>query len=346
VERIERTVSTPDGRTLAVQEAGDPAGRPVVVFLGTPNTRHLYGPHAADAASRGLRLICYDRPGYGGSTPQPGRTHADCAADVRAICATLGLARIAVWGISGGGAYALAAAALLPDLVVAAASLGGTAPCDADGLDWFDGMGKDNADSCRLCRVDPAAARARLDADREMLLAAAAPDLAAGLSSLFSPVDATVFTGELADWMLSWREGVAPGSEGWWEDARAVNGPWGFELSSISVPVLVAHGRHDQFAPFAHGQWLAAHIPGAQAWLRDDDGHLTLYDYRVPEVHAWLSDRLSGAPAAGVLRIVLGTPLRRCRDRYELQLINWIGALDDSEMDALDDALRLYHGLL
>jgi pimeloyl-ACP methyl ester carboxylesterase len=293
VERIERTVITPDGRVLAVHETGDPAGRPVVVHLGTPHTRHVYGPHAADAASRGLRLISYDRPGYGGSTPQPGRTHADCAADVRAICAALGLSRIAVWGISGGGAHALATAALLPDLVVAAAALGGTAPCDADGLDWFDGMGKDNADACRLHQTDPAAARARIEADRQMLLAASAADIAGGLSSLFSAADSAVFAGELADWVVSWREGVVPGSEGWWEDSCAVNGPWGFGLATISVPVLVAHGRHDQFAPFGHGQWLAAHVPGAQAWLRDDDGHLTLYEYRIPEVHAWLSDRFA-----------------------------------------------------
>jgi pimeloyl-ACP methyl ester carboxylesterase len=289
VERIERTVTTPDGRILAVQEAGDLAGRPVVVHYGTPMSRNLYGPHAADAAARGLRLISYDRPGYGGSTPQPGRTHADCAADVRAICTALGLSRIAVWGISGGGAHALATAALLPDLVVAAASLAGVAPHYADGLDWFDGMGEDNANDSLSYRTDPAEARARTDAERETVLAASPADLAEEFSSLFSPADAAVFTGELADFVMqSFREALVPGSEGWWEDGCAVTGPWGFELASISVPVLVAHGRQDQLAPFSHGQWLAAHIPGAEAWLREDDGHFTLYN-RVPEVHAWLS---------------------------------------------------------
>ena len=84
---MQRTVHTPDGRVLAVEEAGDPAGRPVLVHNGTPNSRHLYGPDGRDAAERGLRLIGYDRPGYGGSSPQPGRTVADCAGDVRAICA-------------------------------------------------------------------------------------------------------------------------------------------------------------------------------------------------------------------------------------------------------------------
>jgi pimeloyl-ACP methyl ester carboxylesterase len=112
---MERSVETPDGRILAVEEADDPAGLPVLVHMGSPNTRHMYGPTCADAAERSLRLICYDRPGYGGSTPQPGRTQADCAADVRVICASLGIDRLAIWGISGGGAHALACAALLPE---------------------------------------------------------------------------------------------------------------------------------------------------------------------------------------------------------------------------------------
>ena len=86
---MERTVTTPDGRVLAVEEGGDPAGLPVLVHNGSPNSRHLYGRGAADAAAKGLRLISYDRPGYGGSTPQPGRSHASCAADVRAICPAL-----------------------------------------------------------------------------------------------------------------------------------------------------------------------------------------------------------------------------------------------------------------
>ncbi len=67
-----RLVRTNDGRTLAVEEAGDLAGRPVLVHMGTPNSRHLYRPSVADAAERGLWLISYDRPGYGGSTPPAG----------------------------------------------------------------------------------------------------------------------------------------------------------------------------------------------------------------------------------------------------------------------------------
>ncbi len=290
---MQRTARTPDGRTLAIEEAGDPNGHPVLVHEGTPNSRHLYPPTAIDAAVRGLRLISYDRPGYGGSTPQPGRTVADCAADVRAICAELGIGRLAMWGISGGGPHVLACAALLPDLVSAVASLASLAPLDGDGLDWFAGMGELNADDTRLFLRDREAARAKLEADREEVLEASPADLAGRLRTLLSPTDAAVLNDGLADFLVYCEhEGLAPSVEGWWDDGVAHCTPWGFELSAISVPVLLMHGRQDQFVPFGHGQWLAAHIPGVEARLFDHDGHLTLLTNRVPEVHAWLKDRL------------------------------------------------------
>jgi pimeloyl-ACP methyl ester carboxylesterase len=290
---VERTVQTADGRTLAVEEAGDPDGRPVLVHGGSPNSRHLYGPDAADAAAHGLRLISYDRPGYGGSTPNPGRTVADCAGDVRAICAALDIDRLAMWGISGGGPHLLACAALLPDLVAAAASLASLAPYGADGLDWFDGMGQDNVDDFRLVLTDKKAARAKLEQQREEMLAASASDLAAGLKSLLTPTDAAVLTGELATFMTySMQDGLRPGSDGWWEDGLAHAGPWGFEPAQISLPVLLLHGREDMFVPFGHGQWLAAHIPGVEARLLDHDGHLTLTKNHIGEVHTWLASHL------------------------------------------------------
>jgi len=290
---MQRTVRTPDGRTLAVEEAGDPNGRAVLIHGGTPNSRHLYPPTATDAAVRGLRLIGYDRPGYGGSTPHPGRSVADCAADVRAICSELGIDRLAMWGISGGGPHVLACAALLPDLVAAAASLASPAPLDAEGLDWFAGMGELNVEDVRLFLRDRQAARAKMESDREQILAASAADVAGALQSLLSPTDAAVLKDSLAEhFVYCDHEGLAPGGEGWWDDGVAHSSPWGFELSAISIPVLLLHGRHDQFVPFGHGEWLAARIPGVEAKLSDHDGHLTLLTNRIPEVHSWLADRM------------------------------------------------------
>jgi pimeloyl-ACP methyl ester carboxylesterase len=231
---VPRTARTPDGRVLAIEEAGDPEGRPVLVHNGTPNSRHLYPPHAIDAAVRGLRLISYDRPGYGGSTPQPGRSVADCAADVRAICPELGIDRLAMWGISGGGPHVLACAALLPDLVTAAASLASPAPLDAEGLDWFEGMGDYNAEDIRLYLRDPAAARTKLESDREDFLAASPAELTAALQALLSPADAAVLKDALADYLVYCnREGLAPGSQGWWEDGVAHTSPWGFDVRHL-----------------------------------------------------------------------------------------------------------------
>jgi len=290
---MERTIPTVDGRTLAVQENGDPGGIPVLVHGGSPNSRRIYAPVSADAAARGLRLISYDRPGYGGSTPSPGRTVASCADDVRAICAALGIDRIAMWGISGGGPHVLACAALLPGLVVAAASLASPAPHGAEGLDWFAGMGQDNARDFKLMQDNLAAARAKMTKDREEFLATPNEDIAKGMASLLTPTDAAALTGDMAEHLsCSIKDGLAPGDQGWWEDSVAFFGPWGFEFAQISVPMLVVHGREDRFVPFGHGEWLAAHVPGAEPWFLGNDGHVTLLANRIGEVHAWLADHM------------------------------------------------------
>jgi pimeloyl-ACP methyl ester carboxylesterase len=290
---MEHRIRTADGRTLAVQEGGDPDGKPVLVHNGTPNSRQLYRPHHIDAAARGIRLISYDRPGYGESSPQPGRTVASVADDVRTICAALGISRLATWGVSGGGPHVLACAALLPDLVAAAASLASPAPYGAEGLDWFAGMGQENVDDFKLVLKDPIAARAKAASDRDGLLSASPADLHAQFATLLTPTDAAVMTGQLAEYLsLCVWDGLAPGIEGWAEDALALAYPWGFSVSDITVPVLLMHGREDQFVPFGHGEWLAARIPGAQARLLDHDGHLTLIQSRIGEVHAWLTSYL------------------------------------------------------
>lgn len=278
-----------DGRMLCVRVGAGEPGRSVLVMHGTPGSGLLFRSWAEDAAARGIRLVSYDRPGYGGSSPHPGRSIADCAADVKSVADELGIDRLGVWGWSGGGPYALACAAMLPDLVVAAALLASGAPWGAPGLDFFAGMGQGNIDEIKLYFADPSGARIKNMQDRIEVLDARADQQMEMLASLLSPPDAAVLTAGFAEWLLNTEQvGLAPGDEGWWDDGAAHLSPWRFDPASVGVPVKVWHGRQDRFLPFLHGQWLAAHIPGAESVLSETDGHLTLVIDRIGEVHDWL----------------------------------------------------------
>ena len=249
----------------------------------------LYGPHVADASKRGIRLISYDRPGYGGSTPLPGRKVADVTKDVATIADHLGVERFAVWGISGGGPHAIASAALIPTRVVAAASLASPAPYPSPGLDWLNGQGEDNIAEYNAAMGGSEQLDRFLGPVREELLRGDPEGVAKVLETMLPPVDKAVLSGEFADFLASsMKEGLRPGHEGWKEDDLAFVSAWGFKLENVSAPLLLWQGRHDKMVPFAHGRWLAEHIPGAEARLSREDGHLTLLQRRVPETHAWL----------------------------------------------------------
>jgi pimeloyl-ACP methyl ester carboxylesterase len=289
----ERDIITRDGRTVRIAEYGDAAGTPVLTHNGTPNSRLVFEPFAEQAGRDGVRLISYDRPGYGESTRHEGRTVGDCAADVADIAAALGIDRLGVWGISGGGPHAIACAALLPELVPAVGVLAATAPWGADGLDYFAGMGELNVEDIKLELSDPAAARAKCEQDRLEMLSQTAAEMMEGMRSLLSPVDAAEMSGELGQYFVDCTDsGLRHSSDGWWDDNVALISAWGFDLGDIRTPVLLLQGGQDQFVPFGHGEWLAGAIPGVEARLTEEDGHLTLVARHLGEVHAWLLDRM------------------------------------------------------
>jgi pimeloyl-ACP methyl ester carboxylesterase len=287
-----RTVPTEDGRSVTVREAGDPNGVPVLAIGGTPGSSLFHPPHVRDAETRGIRLVSYDRPGYGASTRHVGRTVADCAHDVAAVFDALGIDRFCVWGISGGGPHALALAALLPERVAAAASLAALAPFGADGLDFYAGMGELNVEEFKAVLESEEAHRAKLERDRKDFFAASPAQLVEIWRTLLGPADLEVLSERLAASALEdIREALRQSVDGWFDEDVAFARPWGFDLCSIRVPVLLWQGEQDRFVPFDHGVWLAEHIPGVEAHLSPDDGHLTLGERRVPEVHAWLLER-------------------------------------------------------
>jgi pimeloyl-ACP methyl ester carboxylesterase len=292
-------VATPDGRTLRVVEAGAPDGPVVVAHHGTPGSGAFFRLERESADRLDLRLIAYDRPGYGGSTRQEGRSVADAAADVAAILDSLGVERFATYGVSGGGPHALACAALLPERCVAAATVAGAAPADAPDLDFMAGMGEGNVAEFGAALEGTGALTENVTSQAEGILAATPEQLADALRPHLSEVDAKALTGELATFLLETiRAGLDPGIQGWLDDDLEFVKPWGFDLGSIGVPVLVSQGEQDKMVPPGHGRWLGENVAGAEARIFPEEGHLTLTVNRIGDVHAWLKNRLSaGTPS-------------------------------------------------
>jgi pimeloyl-ACP methyl ester carboxylesterase len=271
-------LGVPDGRQLEVLLAGPPDGMPLVFHNGTPSGLAEFGPMTAAASGRGLRTVVYSRPGYGGSTPQPGRAVADAAADVAAILDQIGADQFVTAGASGGGPHALACAALLPGRCLAAATMAGVAPRNAAGLDWLAGMGPENIEEFTAASEGKEPLTRFLEAAANGVREVTADQLADELGGLVSAADKAALTGEYAQYLASaFRASVSTGIAGWRDDDLAFVGDWGFRVTAGgAAPVAVWQGAQDKMVPYAHGQWLAAHLPGARAHLLPDEGHLTL----------------------------------------------------------------------
>jgi pimeloyl-ACP methyl ester carboxylesterase len=270
-----------DGRTLAYEQIGAADGVPVFVLHGTPGSR-LSGQHPdpARVSQAGLRVITYDRPGYGRSTRHPGRSVVDCVADVAAIADELGIERFFVTGGSGGGPHALAVAARLPDRVIRAESNVGAAPYDAPGLDFFAGMDPKNVKEMSWALEGEETLAPELEREAQTALAQLDEDPTALLSEFdLSEADRAVLTQEIVRRHMreSFREAVANGVWGWVDDDLAFMKPWGFDVEEIRVPVQVRYGAGDVLVPAAHGAWLAAHVADAVV-VDEGAGHLSTPD--------------------------------------------------------------------
>ena len=260
-------VTRPDGRKLAVDSVGSPKGLPVFLMHGTPGSRRGPRPRASVLYRLGIRLICYDRPGYGGSDRDLGRSVADAAEDVQAIAEALDLGAFSVVGRSGGAPHALACAAELSGWVASVVTLVGLAPPDAPDFDWYSGMTQSNKDEFARAASSAKALTATLtdravkvSADPRVLLDELRPELTRPDLRI---VDEVAIQHLLTE---SYSEAVKQGAEGWIDDSLALRKPWGFDPRRIKAPVLIWHGRDDVFSPPAHAQWLAEHIAAG----RDD----------------------------------------------------------------------------
>lgn len=271
------TVRCDDGRDLEVLVDGPPDATPLVFHVGTPSAASPFPLVSEAAAAHGLRTVLYSRPGYAGSTANPGRTVADAAGDVRTVLAALGHDRFVTLGWSGGGPHALACAALLGDQCAAAATLAGVAPFGAAGLDWPAGMAPENVAEFGAARAGDPQLSEYLETQAAGMAGVTGPEVAAALGELASPVDRKALTGDLAEVLAEmFRRAVSTGIAGWRDDDLVFVRPWGFEPADIAAPVSLWQGRVDRMVPYAHGEWLAARLPDVRAHLYDDEGHVSL----------------------------------------------------------------------
>ncbi|HEY1920953.1 MAG TPA: alpha/beta hydrolase [Streptosporangiaceae bacterium] len=291
MDKTRQTATARDGRTLTFAEWGEPAGFPVFSLHGTPGCRLNRHPDNELIRSTGVRLITYDRAGYGRSDRHHGRIVADDAGDVAAIADALGIGRFAVTGGSGGGPHALAVAALLGDRVTRASCVVGVAPYDVLGEEFWAGMDPQNVTEFGWAlegedRLTPGVVALDEEFRREM---AAGPGAALSAFDL-SEADRKVLAREDVTRMLREVsvEQTINGVGGWVDDDLAFTKPWGFDPAQIKVPTEISYGTTDVLVPPQHGEWLAATVPGALVRL-NELGHLGDPDTDLVERMAWLT---------------------------------------------------------
>jgi pimeloyl-ACP methyl ester carboxylesterase len=266
------------GRVLRARDAGKPNGRVVVYFHGTPGSRLdlCFGEQLA--AERGVRLVSFDRPGYGGSTPAPFGL-ASIGADAHAIADELGVARFATLGMSGGGPAALAAAAVPGSRVTRAGIASGAGPFQLvpGGLDELE---DDDRAALSLLPGDPAAAASAFGAGFEPLAELSREPGSSGVLSAFEDLlssrdrellDDQRYASAFADTVC---EGLRAGTGGAGWDNVSWIGEWDIDLSAVRCPALLWYGSDDRLVQPAHRVWLSEHLPSARLVVHDGEGHL------------------------------------------------------------------------
>lgn len=273
--QMEGNIAVGEDRQLGFAEFGAPQGRAMFWLHGTPGARRQIPVEARlYATAANIRLIGVDRPGIGSSTPFQYDSVSQFADDLRTVADTLGIDKMAVIGLSGGGPYTLACAAAMPERVVAAGVLGGVAPA----------VGTEAIDSglMRLARLaEPVLDRA----GRPISV------LAAGLIRMIRPVASPAleiyarlspegdremlsrpeFKAMFLDDLLngSRKQLAAPIA-----DAILFARPWGFRLADVKVPVHWWHGDADHIVPFSHGKHAVALLPDARLYPIPGESHL------------------------------------------------------------------------
>jgi pimeloyl-ACP methyl ester carboxylesterase len=278
-------IALADGRLLDIRVTGPEDGTPVVMHHGTPSSVATFRGLEDAVHRRGLRMVTYSRAGYGGSTRKPGRTVADIVPDLETVLDHIGAERCVTLGWSGGGPHALAAASLAPGRVAAATLIASIAPYGLPDLDFMAGMGQDNIDEFGAALEGEQVLGPAIDAMAAQMRTGGATAAVDGLASLLPDVDRAATKGEIGeDLAASITEGLRESADGWIDDDLAFTKPWGFDPADVTVPTFLWQGDLDLMVPFAHGRWLAEHIPGVVAHLHAGEGHLSIWVTRFDEL--------------------------------------------------------------
>lgn len=277
-----------DGRELAYALYGAPGGRPVHFFHGFPSSRRLAALVHGKALAAGVCLVAADRPGFGRSTPLPGRTLADWPADVAALADHLGHDCFDVVGISCGGAYALACAAAMPARVRRVALMAGMGPMDIRAIR------RRQHPALRLmfalARIHPLLASPIFLMDRSVFRGERERALAMMDSMMTLPDREALAANPGADgqFIASMAEAYRQGIGAAMQEARLIALPRPYRLEDIRVPVHVFQGAIDRHVPMSMGEYLAKTLPRGRLHAYSGEGHLSIVLNRFDECLAVL----------------------------------------------------------
>ena len=265
-------VELPDGRRIAVDDRGDPAGRPMLYVHGTPDSRLARHPDDSIAAGLGIRLIAVDRPGIGGSDPDPEATPGSVAADHVAVMDHLGVDRTAVVSWSAGSITALALAGGHPERISSLTLVAPLIPADA----YADERVLEGAGDGRRLFGDALGSTTPDELGRELAPWLAPPDLDADAvrEVLTEALQAVADVEGAADRLIAARLAATPDGDltGMDREIAAQATPFGALLDAITAPVTVHVGERDTVTPPAMARWLAERLD-ATLVVHDDAGH-------------------------------------------------------------------------
>lgn len=263
------------GLSLCYAEFGDPNGIPTFYFHGWPCSRlHAWTMHEA-AFQNGIRLICPDRPGLGLSDHHPDRELLDWPPVVEALADHLGWRHFNVIGVSGGGPYALVCAALIPHRLLSTHVICGAPSIDEFGssdLFWVYRL------LIRLRKVSAVALGLVLSLGADLASKHQNDFPLRHLVRLLAPSDQTSLQkpGHFQTIAQSFRHAMRNGSRPLITDADIYLKPWNFNLSQITLPVHLWHGKQDRNIAWSYAEKIATQIPSAITHWFEDEGHYSL----------------------------------------------------------------------